>query len=74
MKIYNFGSDYARQSQLKHKVNQPTVETEQLKETVKNNAGNQIQRGGEGEMATDPKLPETSKKIKKKKENGAEKE
>ena len=74
MKIYNFGSDYAHQSSLKHKANQPTTESEQLKETVKNNAGNQIQRGGEGEMATDPELPETSKKTKKKKEDGTEKE
>lgn len=71
MKIYNFGSDYAHQSALKHK----TAEvSDQSKETVENNAGDQIQGGGEGGLASGSERPESAKKTKKKKEAGAEEE
>lgn len=75
MKIYNFGSDYAHQSALKRKTNHPIAEVSgQSKETVENNAGDQIQGGGEGELASGSERPENAKKAKKKKEAGAEEE
>lgn len=73
MKIYNFGSDYAHQQSLKKKSNQKAAAiTETAKETSENNVGNQIQGGGEGNMAPETEVQESPKKTKKKKETGAE--
>ena len=74
MKIYNHGSDYAHQSSLKRNANQPTVKSGQSQETTTTDAGNQVPRGGEGEMASGSEFPETSKQTKKKTEDGTETE
>lgn len=74
MKIYNFGSDYAHQQTLKNKSKQMAATvTEAPKETSENNAGNQIQGRGEGDVASDAAFQEGSKKNRKKKETGSEK-
>ena len=76
MKIYNLGNDYAHQQKLKIKTESIAAEVSESPktETSESNAGNQIQGGGKRELASAPELSDTSKKTKKKKEDGAEKE